>query len=40
MRGIWDGDYFFGDEFWSADAIAECVKCGVEVTAAIGGVAV
>jgi hypothetical protein len=38
--GLRDGDYFFGDEFWGADTIAECVKCGVEVAAAIGGVVV
>jgi len=40
LRGLRDGDYFFGDEFWGADAIAECVECGVEVAAAIGGVVV
>ena len=38
--GMGDGEYFFGDEFWGADSIAECVECGVEVAAAIGGVVV
>lgn len=40
FEGCWDGDYFFGDEFWGADAIAECVECGAKVAAAIGGVVV